>query len=475
MEGDGNGSPISAGDFGVAFKGFLEQAAAQTPLDDPYFVRRLKELFGDDPRGFPVVSQDFPVRDHPNVQRALDGYLEKDGRQAEFVGVATSSKRFNGVGLWELVARAGRPGLMSDSSPGPGPVEFVDIGLGEEETVTCVKSGLMLVEDGEERLVVLINSGDSGLNRGQIRVEVMAPAREQAERFLAELRRGLRERNVYRGRVISLRQEASHQPIEIRVHSLPAIERGDIILPSGILERVERHTIGFSRHVDRLRAAGQHTKRGLLLHGPPGTGKTLTAKYVAGQMADRTVLLMTGPSLRLIEPACTMARLLQPSMLIIEDVDLIAEERTNEHASTTLLFELLNQLDGMEPDADVVFLLTTNRPDLLEPALAARPGRVDLAVEVPLPDEACRRRLLELYSRGLTLDVEDLEHFVERTRGVSAAFIRELVRKAALAAADQEGLLVVTERHLDDALQELLFEGGELTRSLLGGHVAQGS
>ena len=209
-------------------------------------------------------------------------------------------------------------------------------------------------------------------------------------------------------------------------------------------------------------------------HGPPGTGKTLTAKYIAGQMADRTVLLMTGPAMRVIEPACTIARLLQPSMLIIEDVDLIAEERTHERVvSTSLLFELLNQLDGMEEDADVVFLLTSNRPDLLEPALAARPGRVDLALEIPLPDELGRRRLLELYSRGLTVEIPDVDHFVARTRGVSAAFIRELVRKAALAAADQEGPLVIGERHLDDALQELLIEGGELTRSLLGGHTQQ--
>jgi len=173
--------------------------------------------------------------------------------------------------------------------------------------------------------------------------------------------------------------------------------------------------------------------------------------------------------MRLIEQACSLARLLQPSMLIIEDVDLIAEERTREHSATSLLFELLNQLDGMEEDADVIFLLTTNRPDLLEPALATRPGRVDLAVEVPLPDDLGRRRLLELYSRNLTLDVRDLDRIASRTRGVSAAFIRELVRKAALAATDRDGPLTVNEQDLDDALQELLFEGGELTRSLLGG------
>jgi ATP-dependent 26S proteasome regulatory subunit len=316
--------------------------------------------------------------------------------------------------------------------------------------------------------VLVSSTGQSSPMRAQLRVEVMAPTRESAQACLAGLRRGVRERNVYRGRVISLDQEP-YGPVTVRVHTLPRIERDEIILPGGVLDRVERHTITFATHVEKLRDAGQHAKRGLLLHGPPGTGKTLTAKYVAGQMPDRTVIILTGASLALIAEAAAVARLLQPSMLIVEDVDLIAEERTHERASTSLLFELLNQLDGMEEDADVVFLLTTNRPDLLEPALAARPGRVDLAVEIPLPDELGRQRLLELYSRGIPLEVHDLDHVVARTRGVSAAFIRELVRKAALAAADEEGALRITDGHLDDALQELLFEGGELTRSLLGG------
>ena len=68
-------------------------------------------------------------------------------------------------------------------------------------------------------------------------------------------------------------------------------------------------------------------------------------------------------------------------------------------------------MDGMEEDSDVVFLLTTNRPELLEPALAARPGRVDLAVEIPLPDEGCRQRLFELYTRGLEIKVDNLDHY----------------------------------------------------------------
>jgi ATP-dependent 26S proteasome regulatory subunit len=125
-------------------------------------------------------------------------------------------------------------------------------------------------------------------------------------------------------------------------------------------------------------------------------------------------------------------------------------------------------MDGLADDVDVVFVLTSNRPELLEPALAARPGRVDLAVEVPLPDAACRRRLLELYGRGLTLRVAAMDQLVERTEGVSPAFIRELLRKAALLAVGPGDDIVVEDGHLTQAIRELVADGSGVTRRLLG-------
>src|SRR6185503_1688261 len=95
--------------------------------------------------------------------------------------------------------------------------------------------------------------------------------------------------------------------------------------------------------------------------------------------------------------------------------------------------------EGRGEESHVHFGKTTNRPDILEPALASRPGRIDQAIEIPLPDEDCRRRLLELYSRGMTVQLDDAQKIVQRTQGVSAAFIRELLRKAALFAADENG------------------------------------
>jgi ATP-dependent 26S proteasome regulatory subunit len=161
---------------------------------------------------------------------------------------------------------------------------------------------------------------------------------------------------------------------------------------------------------------------------------------------------------------------------VVEDVDLIAEERGHHLGDNPLLFELLNEMDGLGSDADVTFLLTTNRADLLEAALAARPGRVDHAAELPLPDAEARAQLIALYQGRLDLDVSDLQAIIARTEGVTASFIKELLRRAALVAADDDAdepdsqaPIRVADAHLSTALDQLLDARSALTQSLLGG------
>jgi ATP-dependent 26S proteasome regulatory subunit len=129
-------------------------------------------------------------------------------------------------------------------------------------------------------------------------------------------------------------------------------------------------------------------------------------------------------------------------------------------------------MDGLSNNTEVLFLLTTNRPEVIEGAIAARPGRVDQAIEFPLPDAACRRRLLALYGKGLQVSLQDEEQWIARIEGASPAFIQELMRKSAMIAAEQgsviEGTLQVTDTCFDIALREMVYGGGALTRNLLG-------
>jgi cell division protease FtsH len=426
---------------------------------------RLRTHFGVDPAKLPVVHQEFASYERANLHLALEEVVGGENAAA-LIGVV-EPEDYDRVTLTKLAIREKAAKHVS------GPVEYVDVPVADGRRLACVKQGLYLAVDDRAPVALLLADDRYG-PFNKIKLEVMAPQRESAERLLRRVERETRTGRAFRGNVLSF-EKGCYGDVSVNFHRLPKIRREDIILPVELLDRIERQTINFSRHAEKLRAAGRHLKRGILLHGPPGTGKTLTAMYLAAQMPGRTVLLLTGDGIGSIETACGLARLLEPATVIIEDVDLIgAERRMQTVGANALLLELLNHMDGLAEDVDVLFVLTTNRPDILEPALAARPGRIDQALEVPLPDGECRRRLLELYGLGLTLALSDLDRFVERTEGVSAAFIRELLRKAALFAAEEDGAaeLTVADRHLDLALAELLVAGGRLTQSLLGAAVA---
>jgi hypothetical protein len=464
---------LSPAEFGRSFRAFLEAALRGREVEEPPFVARLAEHLGADPRGLQILAEQFSIIEHPNVQAALDAWVSAEGRSGELVGMSAPQKRYEGLGLSDLITPVS-DGLMGDRAPQPGPVDYVNVPVAYGESRACVQHGLYLLRDGEVPLAALVRA--SGEHHGpvpQIHVEVMAPAPETATAFFAEVRAGMQRHNVYRGRLLTLGNP--HGPFGeggpmVEFLAIPEIASEAVVLPEGLLERVERHTAGFAAHAERLLAAGRHLKRGLLLHGPPGTGKTLTAMYLVGRMPGRTTLVISGSSYGLVAPSCELARNLQPSMVILEDVDLVAEERGGgPFGENPLLYELLNEMDGLAEDADVIFVLTTNRPDLLEPALAARPGRIDQATEIPLPDAGCRRRLIRLYATGLDLRLEDEASVVARTEGVSASFIKELLRRSALFAAEEGGDLIVTDRHVAAALDEMLVAGGALTMRLLGG------
>ncbi len=298
------------------------------------------------------------------------------------------------------------------------------------------------------------------------------PMGTHSSSVLAEIKRLTLEHNVYRGHVLSFGSEMfDNDSGPLMFHEREHLERDQLILPPGVLEAIERHVFGIRRYAQTLSESGQHLKRGLLLHGPPGTGKTHTVRYLTGRLADVTIIILSGSSLGAISAAASIARTLQPSMVVIEDVDLIAQDRDYE-TSQPLLFTLLNEMDGLGEDADVTFLLTTNRPDLLEPALAARPGRVDLAVEIGLPDKDARLRLFDLYARKIAAGHIDVEHVADQTDGMTASFMKELIRGAVLIAAEEsqetKGVVTVTNDQVQSALAELLDTRNAMTRTLLG-------
>ena len=411
-----------------------------------------------------VVATRLPAFEHANTQVALTAWLAEPGRTHRVQGLAIPP-HYGGITLHQLVHGDGLPPLRL-AAP-----DVVDVEVGPHRTLACWRFALLLVEDDLGRYVVLLR-GPSPEDSGMA-LEVAGLRTADAQEVLRRLAALRDELNVYRGQLLELREGPGGPSIGFPV--LPPTGRDDVVLPDAVLRRVERHTLDLARQRDRLAAAGRHLKRGLLLYGPPGTGKTHTTRYVVQHLPGTTVLLLSGRSLHLIGPVTELARQLQPAAVVLEDVDLIAEDRGFGPGSSPVLFELLDAMDGSAADADLLFLLTTNRADLLEPALAARPGRVDVAVEIGLPDADARRRLLEVHGRGLVLDVgeDDLQAAVDRTEGVTASFLKELLRRAVLEAAEdapdpRSPLPPVSGEHLRRALDDLLDATQGVTRALLG-------
>ena len=422
-----------------------------------------------------TAVREFPARMRADIQAALDTLFSDTLKDARSLGLAKRYSHDN-ITFAQLLEQ-------DRDSVKVAPMRFMEVDVGEDEPIRCVENALWLTSANDVPHAILLSLKPSHYGEAStIMIEIAVPPGEEsgaiASGYFKRLEQEIAKSASYRGKVLSLESRTPFEgtAAEVRVHRLPTISADDIILPEKTLNMLERNVFGFFEQREDLRRLGLSLRKGLLFHGPPGTGKTHCINYLASRLTGHTTLLITAGQICYLGEYMALARLLQPSIVVIEDADLIARERTTMHdpGAEVLLNRLLNEMDGLQEDAEVLFILTTNRPDELEPALAARPGRIDQAIEFPLPDADSRQRLVDLYAHRLEVADAIRDEAVRRTDGMSAAFIKELMRRTAqynLARGNGEA---VESQDLDMALREMLFEGGQLNVRILGGDVNAG-
>ena len=443
-----------------------DSAADEAEEEFEYACDVLDWHFAGVPRSKLVTTvRQFPGHMRADVQAAIDRLFASAIR---LFGI-NEEQRYETLSISRLL----RDGRYAQAI---APLQYFDVDIGEKSPVKCLDNGLWLCNQDDLRYAVLLSTHREYSRETGIRIEIAVPSGAAGvalvQQCFGELEQAVQAARTYRGKILSFDADGDYRGRArgITVHRLPPVTRDEVILPEQTLRLLDRNVLNFVGTRDRLRQLGQSTRKGILLYGPPGTGKTHTIRYLASHLPGHTTLIITAEQVGLLGAYMNLARLLQPSMVVIEDVDLIARDRgAMGPCQESLLNKLLNEMDGLKEDADILFVLTTNRPEDLEGALAGRPGRIDQAIEVPLPDEIGRTKLVRLYGKELPLGNATVTEAARRSEGTSCAFIKELMRRLAQASLARDGGNSVTSADIDEALDDMLFSGGHLNARLLGG------
>lgn len=239
---------------------------------------------------------------------------------------------------------------------------------------------------------------------------------------------------------------------------------------AGVEEAVEEleEIKEFLAHPQKFRAMGAKIPKGILLYGPPGTGKTLLARAVAGEAdvpfyaisGSDFVEMFVGVGASRVRDLFDQAKQNAPAIVFIDEIDAVGRHRGaglggghDEREQT--LNALLVELDGFDPNTGVIVIASTNRPDILDPALL-RPGRFDRQVVVDRPDLKGREKILEVHAKGKPLaDGIDLGTLARQTPGFTGADLANLINEAALLSA-RNGAESISMAALEESIERVI-------------------
>jgi cell division protease FtsH len=256
-----------------------------------------------------------------------------------------------------------------------------------------------------------------------------------------------------------------------RIYAVDSSQKVTFEDVAGVDEAVEevKEVVSFLKHPERYTRLGAKLPKGILMIGPPGTGKTLLARSVAGESGvpffnlsgSDFVEMFVGVGAARVRDLFKDAKAKAPCIIFIDELDAVGKNRS-QHAAMggndereNTLNQLLTEMDGFDPQAGIIIMGATNRPEVLDPALL-RPGRFDRQILVDRPDLKGRMDIFGVHTRGFALDDQvDFHKLAAETPGFAGAEIANVCNEAALLASRREKE-IISQNEFQDAIERVI-------------------
>jgi len=379
---------------------------------------------------------------------AINRFLGK-GRRTNHVAILP---RYYGELLtWALhryLERGGWKVTATLGYRGPEPV-YVNVDTGGEIENLLV-DGQMFVEKGDTRYIITLDINPRW--RASVQMEGPVKKREEMGKFITGVLAIAEKENFYRGRKIEFSG---------RIRFLDVKDRswGSIVLDAETKMEIKANTVDFLRRCDEWGRYGIPLKRGILLAGEPGTGKTIICKALMAEADGITCITTNGYALDdddYVTELYELARDLSPSIVFIEDIDLIGQNRMEfGYLRGPALLSLLSVMDGVEEQKEVVTVATTNCLETLDRALSQRPSRFDRVIKLTRPSIEQRRELIGRLCQKIPLDEDTQEYIVRRAETCTPAQLKEIVYSLVIQCLAQQSELVFGKAAIDWAISRI--------------------
>ena len=309
---------------------------------------------------------------------------------------------------------------------------------------SCVLDGQFLLEKNNIRLIIILSASN------YVQIEAGEKHRRLVKSFIRSIGDFLNKHNFYRGKNLNFNGGISF---------LNAGQRDwdSVILDPAMKKEIRLNTIGFLKNCAQLGKYGVPPKRGIILAGEPGTGKTIVCKALMSEADNITCIATSAEGMvqgGYIPELFSVAQALCPSIIFIEDIDFIGQERHDVLSRRTPpLISLLAEMDGIAEKNAIVTVATSNSFETLDKALSERPSRFDRVFRITRPAYQQRAELVKHISKKIPLSEDVRKYIVEETNGFTPAQIQEVLHGMVIAhSAMGEDIMQFNRRDVDSTI-----------------------